>query len=143
MSSCCRTFAASIRAVGTYNEQLLAIAGKQHQIVSRTQLLEIGTRKQIDYRLQSGVLQQVLRSVYRLGGSPETWRQKLMAATFAGGKLSVASFQAAAALEYLPGGAGVVEITSPRHRHARHIGVHPHESRFLTDLDVMYIDSVE
>ena len=107
-----------MRTVGTYNEQLLAIVGKQHQIVSRAQLREIGTRKQIDYRLRSGVLQRVYESVYRLGGSPETWRQKLMAATFAGGKLSVASFQAAAALEYLPGGAEVVEITSPRHRRA-------------------------
>jgi hypothetical protein len=110
--------------------------------VSRAQLLEIGTRQQIDYRLQSGMLERVYESVYRLTGSPETWRQKLIAATFAGGKLSVASFRAAAALHYLPGGKEIIEITSPRHRRARHIGVYPHESKYLTDLDVMYVDNI-
>jgi len=65
-----------------------------------------------------------------------------MAACFAGGKLSVASFRAAAALHYLPGGEEMLEITSPRHRRARHDGVIAHESRFLTDLDVMYVDNI-
>jgi len=65
-----------------------------------------------------------------------------MAACFAGGKLSVASFRTAAQLNYLPGGAEIVEITSPRHRRARHDGIIPHESRFLTELDVMYIDNI-
>ncbi|HEX5097235.1 MAG TPA: type IV toxin-antitoxin system AbiEi family antitoxin domain-containing protein [Acidimicrobiia bacterium] len=128
--------------MGSYNEQMLAIAGRQHQVVSRAQLLDIGTRRQLEHRLQSGMLERVYDSVYRLKGSPETWRQKLMAATFAGGKLSVASFRAAAALHYLPGGKEIMEITSSRHRRARHVGVYPHESKFLTDLDVMYIDNV-
>ena len=65
-----------------------------------------------------------------------------MAACFAGGKLSVASFRAAAHSSYLPGGAEIVEITSPRHRRARHTGVIAHESRHLTDLDVMYVDNI-
>jgi hypothetical protein len=65
-----------------------------------------------------------------------------MAACFAGGKLSVGSFRTAAALSYLPGGEELVEITSPRHRRARHDGIIPHESRFLTDLDVMYVDNI-
>jgi len=36
----------------------------------------------------------------------------------------------------------MLEITSPRHRRARHDGVIAHESRFLTDLDVMYVDNI-
>jgi hypothetical protein len=65
-----------------------------------------------------------------------------MAACLAGGKLSAASFRTAAQLHYLPGGEEIVEITSPRHRRARHHGVIPHESRFLTDLDIMYVDNI-
>jgi len=65
-----------------------------------------------------------------------------MAATFVGGNQSVASFRAAAALDYLPGGEEIVEVTSPRWRRTRHEGIAPHESYHLTDLDVKYIDNI-
>jgi hypothetical protein len=65
-----------------------------------------------------------------------------MAATFASGKTSVASFRAAAALHYLPGGEEIIEITSPRDRRVRLDCIVPHESYHLTDLDVMHIDNI-
>jgi hypothetical protein len=125
-----------------FDTAVIRLASAQHFVASRDQLLEIGTRQQIDHRCRLGTLERMHQSVYRIGGSPRTWRQHVMAACFAGGKLSVGSFRTAAALLYLPGGEELVEITSPRHRRARHDGVIPHESRFLTDLDVMYVDNI-
>lgn len=61
-----------------------------------------------------------------------------MAACFAGGKSSVASFRSALALWDLPGGEQTVEVTSVRHRRARHDGLIPHESRFLGERDLAY-----
>ena len=128
--------------MGNFNERLLKVAARQNLVVSREQALEIGTSDQIDYRLETGFLERLYQCAYGIGGAPDTWRKRLMAATVAGGKLSVAALRAAAALHYLPGGAEIVEITSPRHRRARHKGVIPHESRFLTELDVMYVDNI-
>jgi hypothetical protein len=128
--------------MGKFDEQLMELAGVQHFVVARPQLLEIGTRDQTEHRVRGGMLERVYESVYRLRGSPATWRQLLMAATFAGGKLSVASFRAAAALCYLPGGEELCEITSLRHHRARHEGVVAHESRFLTTEDIMYVDNI-
>src|SRR5579871_6694813 len=125
-----------------FDDRLMQLAGIQHYVVSRAQLLDFGTHNQIDSRLAKGSIERLHQSAYRIAGSPETWRQRVMAACFAGGKLSVASFRTAAALDYLPGGEEVVEITSPRHRRARHEGIISHESRFLTECDVKYIDNI-
>jgi very-short-patch-repair endonuclease len=128
--------------VGKYDTSLIETAAEQHFTISREQLLEIGSRRQLEYRLKSGLIEPVHQCAFRIAGSPATWRQSLMAATFAGGKANVASFRAAAALDYLPGGEELVEITSRRHRRARHEGVIVHESRHLTDLDVKYLDNI-
>jgi hypothetical protein len=128
--------------VGKFDERLLQLAGVQHGIVSRGQLLDLGPRYLTDDRVARRFLETSFRGVYRLAGSPRTWRQDVMAACFAGGKFSVASFRTAAALDYLPGGDELIEITSPRHRRARHDGIIPHESRFLTELDIKYVDNI-
>jgi len=134
--------AAMIRRVGSYDKRLLELAGHQHYVVGRSQLLELGHPKKIEYRLKNGSLERIHRSAYRVAGSPRTWRQSLTAACFAGGKFSVASFRAAAKLWDLPGGEEVCEITSLRHRRSRHDGVIPHESRFHSERDVTYVDGV-
>ena len=128
--------------MGSFDEKLLWIAGRQHFVVGRGQLLDIGDAKQIEYRLRRGILERVHRSVYRIAGSPRSWRQDLLAACFAGGKLSVASFRSATRLWDLPGSTELCEVTSPRHRRARHAGVIPHESRFLQERDVTYVDNI-
>jgi hypothetical protein len=132
----------TIAAVGIFEKRLLELAAAQHLVVSRDQLLDLGGRHLADDRVRSGLIEPVHRGVYRIAGSPRTWRQDVMAACFAGGKLSVASFRTAAALHYLPGGEEIVEITSPRHRRSRHDGITAHESRFLTDLDIIYVDNI-
>jgi len=131
-----------MRAVGNYDVRLLELAGRQHFVVGREQLREIGSNKQLALRMAKGVLERIYEDAYRIVGSPKTWQQSLMAATFAGGKLSVASFRSAARLWNLPGGEEILEITSPRNRRARHDGVIPHESYFLEERDVTYVESI-
>jgi len=128
--------------MGQFDAQLQRIAGRQHFVIARDQLLEIGTPRQIRYRSDIGQIERVFRSVYRLAGSPRTWRQELMAACFAGGKQSVVTFRSAAEIHGLPGGQELREVSSPRYRRARHAGIIPHESRFLSDLDIMYVDEI-
>ena len=125
-----------------FDLRLLEIAGHQHYVVTHDQLREFGSRRQIVTRVGAGVLEAVHQSVYRIAGSPDTWHQQLLAACFATSGVSAASFRAAARMWSLPGGEEIVEITSPRHDRTQHAGVRTHESLYLTDLDVTYIDSI-
>jgi len=128
--------------VRDFDLQLLNIAGRQHYVVTRDQLREFGSPRQIVSRLDAGVLESVYESVYRVSGSPATWHQQLLAACFATSGMSAASFRAAAQMWSLPGGEEIIEITSPRHDRTQRANVTTHESFFLKDLDVTYIDSV-
>jgi hypothetical protein len=122
--------------------ELHRVAVEQHQLISRSQFLRIGSRGQLDRRLASGALIRVHDSVYRLPGIEPTWRQKLLAACMAGGRPSAASFRAAAQLMHLPGGEELIEVTFPRHRRAMYEGVIAHESRYLTEKDLLVIDGI-
>jgi very-short-patch-repair endonuclease len=78
------------------------LAGRQHWLVTRSQLLGLGyTPRQIDLRLATGELVVEHRNVYAVGGSPKTFEQKVLAACLASG--GVASHRSAAALFGLRG----------------------------------------
>jgi len=122
-----------------------ALAQRQHGLATRGQLSAIGmSDSRIEYRLRSEAIYRVYESVYRLASHPVTWRQRLLAACWAGGdqRQAVVSHRAAAALLTLPGGSELAEITSPRHLRARHQGVITHESLILEDRDVHYVDEI-
>jgi len=125
-----------------FDLRMLELAGRQHYVVTHDQLREFGTSRQIVTRVKAGVLESVHQSVYRVSGSPTTWHQQLLAACFATSGVSAASFRAGAQMWSLPGGEEIIEITSPRHDRAQYGGVTTHESFYLTDLDVTYIDSI-
>jgi len=125
-----------------FDLQLVKLAGSQHYLATHDQLCEFGSSRQIVSRLGAGMLESVHHSVYRLSGSPDTWQQRLLAACLATSAVSAASFRAAAQMWSLPGGEELVEVTSPRHDRTQHAGVRTHESFYLTDLDVTYIDSI-
>ena len=125
-----------------FDRRLLELAGSQHYVVAREQLLEFGTARQIEYRLAKGRLQRVHEGVYRVVGSPDTWQQRLMAACLSSSGANAASFRAGAQMFRLPGGDEIVEITAPRHRRMQLNGVRTHESFYLSDLDVTYIDGI-
>jgi len=122
-----------------FDRRLLELAGRQHYVVAREQLLEFGTERQVEHRLATGRLQRVHEGVYKLVGSPDTWEQRLQAACLAGSGANAVSFRAGAKVFDLPGGDEIVEITAPRHRRIQLDGVRTHESFYLTDLDVTYV----
>src|SRR6478735_10734868 len=93
------------------DQHVFEIAERQHQLVTREQFLVVGSAEQLKRRLRSGALIRVHNSIYRLPGTAPTWRQNLLAACLAAGRPSGASFRAAAAMNDLPGGEELVEIT--------------------------------
>jgi hypothetical protein len=125
-----------------FDRRLLELAGRQHYVVARAQLREFGSDRQIDHRLKQGRLERVHEGVYRIVGSPNTWHQRLLAACLASSGANAASFRAAAQLWELLKNDDLVEVTAPRHRRVQLDGVIAHESFFLTDLDVTYIDGI-
>jgi very-short-patch-repair endonuclease len=131
-----------VKKKGDFDRRLLELAGRQHYVVARDQLLEFGSVRQIEYRLETGLLERVYEGVYRIAGSPRTWHQQLLAACLASSGANGVSFRAGALMWDLPGGEEILEITAPRHRRMQLEGVRIHESYFLTDLDVTYLHGI-
>jgi len=125
-----------------FDRRLLELAGSQHYVVARDQLLKLGSVRQIEYRLETGLLERVYEGVYRVVGSPCTWHQQLLAACLASSGANGVSFRAGALMWDLPGGEEILEITAPRHRRMQLEGVRIHESYFLSDLDVTYLHGI-
>ena len=109
------------------------LASAQHGVFALAQLHELrATEREIRFRLECGRWTRVYECAYAVAGVPLSWQGLLLAACFAGGERGVASHRSAAALHDLPGGArGLVEITCPRWRRARHDGLVVHESEAL------------
>jgi hypothetical protein len=71
----------------------------------------------IDRLLSSGTWDRMYSGVYRISGTPPSWRQALLAATLAWGNGAVISHRAAAALWRFPGFIeGEIELSVPRSR---------------------------
>ena len=95
---------------------LARLAGAQHGVVARTQLLELGfTRRSIERRIQASRLQLLHRGVYAVGHDNLPAKGHLLAAVLACGPGAVLSHRSAAALwEIRPTARSGVEITTPR-----------------------------
>src|SRR3954462_1500210 len=119
-------------------ERLLAgFARRQYGIAPYEQLRGAGLAPHpIKHLVTTGRLERLYLAVYRIAGVPVSWEQALLGACWAGGVRSVASHRSAAALWQLPGGAEILEGTSPPWRRARHEGVVTHESRRIDPLDL-------
>lgn len=113
------------------DELIGARAATQHGLVTRRQVLELGSARQLQVRVQRGSLIPVRTRVFRVAGAPLTWEQHLLGAVLAGGTSAVASFRSAAWHWRLVGfdRPDVLEITVPRGRRARLPGVRVHDSR--------------
>jgi predicted transcriptional regulator of viral defense system len=78
---------------------IAALAGRQHGVVSRAQLLRLGvTRHEIDDRRSSGRLHPIHRGVCAVGHRVLSREGEWVAAVLAGGKGAVLSHESAAAL---------------------------------------------
>jgi very-short-patch-repair endonuclease len=126
--------------------KLMKLAGKQHGAFSAAQAKGLGvTPDQLRGKLKAGIIERAAWGVYRLVGSPRTWRQRVMIAVLAGGPGAAASGRCAAALLGLRGyREGPVEVTQTRRPSRRHPVVHAHEhsSRFLPAHQIKVIDGI-
>jgi hypothetical protein len=96
---------------------IAALAGRQHGVVSRVQLLRLGfTRHEIDNRRSSGRLHPIHRGVYAVGHRVVSREGKWMAAVLAGGAGAVLSHGSAAALWELRATKGrAIDVTVGKH----------------------------
>lgn len=75
------------------------IAGRQHGVVSRDQLREVGfTETEIDHALATGRLHRIFRGAFGLGHAGVGWRGEMLAAVLACGAGTVVSHGSAAFL---------------------------------------------
>jgi very-short-patch-repair endonuclease len=106
----------------TLADRAWALAAKQHGVVARRQLLELGLSAQsIQHRLARGRLHKIDRGVYAVGRPALDREGRWMAAVLACGPGAVLSHGSAAALWGIgPSPAGVevtIPVASPRRRH--------------------------
>jgi predicted transcriptional regulator of viral defense system len=94
---------------------VVALAGRQHGVVARRQLLAEGVgAKAIRERTASGLLVTVHRGVYALGGRPRSRSAHFMAAVLAAGDAAAISHVSAAHLHgLLPGETARTHVTTP------------------------------
>src|SRR4051794_13453117 len=107
------------------DKDLARIAERHHGVFAAHHLDALGfTREARSTRIETGRWVGVHDGVFRMAGSPITWRSDLVAACWAGGVRAVASHRSAAAVRSLPSGrTDIVELTCPRWQRARHAGL--------------------
>jgi very-short-patch-repair endonuclease len=106
------------RKSGDPDRALAGLAGRQHGVVARAQLIECGLgRRGIATRMEAGRLHVLHRGVYAVGHRAITRRGRWMAAVLAGGVGAALSHHAAAALWLLRAlRLGATDVTIPRQR---------------------------
>lgn len=113
--------------------RLAALAGRQHGVVGRWQLVELGLGDEaIKGALASGRLHPLHHGAYAVGHRIVTKRGKWLAAVLALGPGAFLSHQSAAALWDLAGDRPEVHVTAPRGRQERpgRKGIRVHRCRF-------------
>jgi very-short-patch-repair endonuclease len=115
--------------VRTAEQDLARIAGAQHGVVTRAQLLRAGvSRREIGHRLKTGALLREHRGVYRVGHRAPSLEATYLAAVLACGSGALLSGRAAAyLLGLIKGSAPAPEVTAPTERRVR--GVKTRRSR--------------
>lgn len=103
------------------NNRCARIAARQLGLIARAQALRSGlSTGQIYRRLVTGTWEAIYPRVFRLGGSPRSWQQSLLAAQIWAGAEGVVSHRAAKRLWGLDGiDLEIVELTLPRRTKAR------------------------
>jgi hypothetical protein len=105
------------RDARTRERRLAALAGRQHGIVGRRQLLTLGLGTDaIKSRLASGRLHSIHRYAYAVGHRRLTQRGRWMAAVLGCGTAAVLSHDSAAALWGLESAHSPIDVTAPRGR---------------------------
>lgn len=120
---------------------LIETLGRQHGVVSRTQMLQLGfSSRAIERRKAAGELVGVHPGVYRAAVAPMTDMQQLWAALVAAGDQAVVSHRAAGELWSLRGVTAKVPEISVIHERPRLRGCHLHRMQSLSPPDVVLRD---
>jgi hypothetical protein len=125
-----------------FDERAASLAAAQHGVLSRAQVARLGaTRGVIEHRLRTGRWERLGRDVFRIAGTPPSWRGNLMAACLSWGVGAVISHRAASALWRLAGfEPGPCELTVPRSRRRAEPGIiHRHP---LPHADIGVMDGI-
>jgi len=95
-------------------ERWKVLATRQHGVVTWGQMRQLGiTPRVIRWKVTTGAIEEVVPGVYRVGGSAQTWEQRLIAACLWAGPDACASHKSAAALWKFDGFApGPLEISA-------------------------------
>ena len=117
---------------------VLAVAGPQHNLVTRTQLIELGLHpKAIQHRLNTGRLHPIRQGVYAVGSRRIGRLGQWMAAVLACGPGAALSHASAGALWGVrPAGGGPIHVSVPAARGPRQPGVVVHRRGRLEGRDV-------
>ena len=113
----------------TTPDVLIAVAARQHGVVTIAQLLAAGLdRNAIKYRVRVGHLHLLHRGVYAVGHRPPSPLAAAIAAVLACGPEAVLSHRSAAALwKIVPRWHSPTEVTAPTKRRLK--GIHVHRSQ--------------
>jgi predicted transcriptional regulator of viral defense system len=135
----------SVRVQNSNLDEIIGrVAEQQHGVFAVHHLDAIGVTQQFrHHRLAHGRWVSPYAGVFRIAGTPRSWKSELVAATWAGGDRAVASHRSAAALWAISGGrTDRLELTCPRWRRARHDGLVVHESTRLDATDTTIVDGI-
>jgi very-short-patch-repair endonuclease len=138
-----RRYKAPMATSAEVDAAIAKTAAQQHGLITRGQAIGAGvTNRMIQTRIASGRWERLERSVYRLQGSAQSWKQSLMAICLSQ-PAAVVSHSSAAALHQFPGfEEGPLEFTVPRGKRLRRLGIIVHETRLLNDRDVVRIGGI-
>jgi very-short-patch-repair endonuclease len=123
---------------------LWELADRQHGVVARAQLLDLGFHPQaIKHRVATGRLHPVMRGVYAVGRPHLTRHGRWMAAVLGCGPHAVLSHGSAAALwEIGRERYGRIEVSVPEHVLRRRSGIVVHRRAALVPADVTKRDGI-
>src|SRR3954454_3842008 len=100
-------------------------------------------REQLRHRVRIGVVEQVARDLFRMPGSPRTWRQDLALGILASSPEGAVTTRSAAALFNWPGfGPGPVETLIPYDRFGQRTAGVAHRSRCVPPSHLVVVDGL-
>jgi very-short-patch-repair endonuclease len=134
----CHTLLLYLVPMKDVDTEVSRLAARQRSLVHRRQALALGmTGRQLERRVEAGLLVPVQPVVYRISGAPPSWGQDMLAACMSAGPAAVASHRAAALLWGLRGVDGApVELTVPGTRRPRLRGAVVHRTIDISRADV-------
>src|SRR3954465_5721 len=130
---------ASCSHVGDTKDRAIAVlAAQQYGVFTSKQAQDLGfAEHHREFRVRSGRWESPHATVFRIAGTPATWRGEVLAACWATNGPAAASHRAAAALWELPGGRqDLIEITCLRWMRGFVPGLIVHETKLLSCDDV-------